>query len=114
MHYYPIKRHNCIVKLIKTKIHPVSFFIDLIKIKSGGYFLLWWNNLPYAEVLDGYVICIIPSEGGRWSSPSYDLIWFSSTFTSTTSPSSRVNKLVYLLPFIAASSRVWINVNPGL
>ena len=70
------------------------------KQKMGEQLLLWWNNLPYAEVLDRYVICIIPSKGGRWSSPSYDLIWFSSTFASTTSPSSRVNEFVYLLPVI--------------
>ena len=70
------------------------------KQKMGEQLLLRWNNLPYAEVLDGYVICIIPSKGGRWSSPSYDLIWFSSTFASTTSPSSRVNEFVYLLPVI--------------
>jgi hypothetical protein len=58
------------------------------KQKTGEQLLLRWNNLPYTEVFDRYIICVVPSKRGRWSSPSYDLIWFSSTFACTTSPSA--------------------------
>src|ERR687886_2212321 len=62
--------------------------------------LFWWLDFPYAELLDIYIVCIVPSECTNWATPCHYLVWSSSTLLTVTTKATIVYKIIYFLPLV--------------
>ena len=61
---------------------------------------MWWWCLNFSyKVLEVYICCIIRPKCSNWTSPCDYLIWCPSTISTLITPSTWINKVIYLYAF---------------